>query len=520
MTTAETFFAGLPKGDRPEPSAVSDVSGLKLLPGEFAERLKRLNPACPREQWRDIVAAARATPTPEDDDEKLELVIVWSRAGGDFFTSDEEVEKLWQTMPPKAGGLAAGTFIKLSNAAGYVGPTAGKNDASSEEVFGEVVAALAVDDQPEPAESSRVILPADEAEIEAHTARVNRFRAAELEDYVNLPEPEFWDDDGLTPKFPGGTVGIAYGAKGVGKSTVVQTIVMDAIRQRGAHVCYSAGEGAYALRKKRFPAVAEAQGLTLRDLRGKLQVLAAAPNLTVAEDAEALIEAQTSFRPNIVVVDTLATALPGADENSAQTGSLLSGNGPAGRIRDAFGAAVIFVAHSGKDASKGIRGSSAFAGNVDFVWEITSDKEAGTARLHVRHMKDGPDGFSVFFRVTPAANGVPVARRITKAEYSALTAAGLSNDRRDVAAALRKLGPGPHTTHVLASTLIPLEPNQADDDHARAVRAEVKRLQRLARPGEEGKRGILADYVAHQSANTRDPMLWGLLSASEEDDDD
>lgn len=351
-------------------------------------------------------------------------------------------------------------------------------------------------------------------------ARVSRFRALEPDEYADLADIEFWEDDGILPKIPGGCVGVAYGASGAGKTTVLATILVEAMRRRQAHVVYCAGEGAHALRKARIPAVCEAQAITPHDLRRKLQLLDTVPNLNDALDAEALIEAQAAFKPDIVVIDTLATAIPGANENDASTGSHLTGNGAGGRLAKTFAAAVIFVAHSGKDQARGVRGSSAFTANADFVWQITSDKEAGTVRLRVEKMRDGPDGFSVYFKVSPATNGVPVARRISKSEHAALTATGLSADRQDVAKALRRLGPEPVTTYILASALIPPEPNQREEDREKLVKAEVHRLQRLARSAKDGSIGRLAGYVAHASTGTRDPMLWAMPFASNDDDDD
>jgi hypothetical protein len=110
------------------------------------------------------------------------------------------------------------------------------------------------------------------------------------------------------------------------------------------------------------------------------------------------LEAQKGFAPNIFVLDTLATALAGEDENSSRAAAFLTANGPAGRIRDAFNALVILPAHQGKDAGKKVRGHSGFMGNADVVLHVEADKAAGAIKITVEKMRDGRDGFSIFFR--------------------------------------------------------------------------------------------------------------------------
>lgn len=122
------------------------------------------------------------------------------------------------------------------------------------------------------------------------------------------------------------------------------------------------------------------------------------PPLISKADIQAVIEAHREFRPDIVVIDTLSTALNGEEENAAATAAHLNGNGAAGQLAKAFGAAVIFVAHSGKDPAKGIRGSSGFKANVDFAWRIVR-KAKGSVQRTVDKMKDAEDGFSVYHQV-------------------------------------------------------------------------------------------------------------------------
>jgi hypothetical protein len=100
-----------------------------------------------------------------------------------------------------------------------------------------------------------------------------------------------------------------------------------------------------------------------------LRIVPAVPLFASGEQVAAFIEAQRDFNPDIVVLDTLATAIAGEDENSSKAAAFLTANGPAGRIRDAFNALVILPAHQGKDAER-VRGHSGFMGNADVVLHV------------------------------------------------------------------------------------------------------------------------------------------------------
>jgi hypothetical protein len=117
----------------------------------------------------------------------------------------------------------------------------------------------------------------------------------------------------------------------------------------------------------------------------------------------------------------MATAIAGEDENSSKAAAFLTANGPAGRIRDAFKALVILPAHQGKDAGKKVRGHSGFMGNADVVLHVEANKAVGAIKITVEKMRDGRDGFSIYFKVSPAdGETVPVPEKITVEEYRGL----------------------------------------------------------------------------------------------------
>jgi hypothetical protein len=230
--------------------------------------------------------------------------------------------------------------------------------------------------------------------------------------------------------FPEGAVVILYGDSGAHKTNVALTLVLDAIFDRGARVCYAAGEGAHGVRRTRLPAHCRARGITTAHLTGRFRVSPAVPLLRDPGEVEAFLEAQADLLPDIVVLDTLATATAGEDENAAITAAMLTANGPIGKIRQKLGALVLIVAHSGKDANKGVRGHSGFKGNADAVLRVTADKEVGAIKVHVEKMRDGPDDFAVYFQVEPV--GVPVPRKITAGQHAALISAAECSDAKNV----------------------------------------------------------------------------------------
>jgi len=73
-------------------------------------------------------------------------------------------------------------------------------------------------------------------------------------------------------------------------------------------------------------------------------------------------------KPVMVVIDTFARALSGGDENSAQDVGAF--NSAIAALIESTGACVVIIHHSGKDKSKGARGSSALLGALDTEIEV------------------------------------------------------------------------------------------------------------------------------------------------------
>ena len=227
---------------------------------------------------------------------------------------------------------------------------------------------------------------------------------------ADMTPAEFWDDDGMLPRSPDGAVAILYGDWGSHKTNVVLTMLFDTVIAKSARAVYAAGEGFRNVCGLRVPVHCKARGINAAELEYRLALVDGVPLLTNPKEVEAFIDRIRPINPEIVVIDTLATASAGLDENSSQMSSLLTANGPVGKIRREFNALIVLIAHEGKTAGKGVRGHSGLMGNVDAALKVTRKDEM--VDITVEKMRDGPDGHHAYFKIE-LVDGVPVPRRAT-----------------------------------------------------------------------------------------------------------
>lgn len=104
----------------------------------------------------------------------------------------------------------------------------------------------------------------------------------------------------------------------------------------------------------------------------------------------------TEMKPGLVVVDTLARSMPGGDENSARDVGQVVAN--ADRIRRATGACVLLVHHTGKDATRGLRGNTALEGAMDTTIECRTTED-GAVELTATKQKNRESGHKTRLRL-------------------------------------------------------------------------------------------------------------------------
>ena len=234
--------------------------------------------------------------------------------------------------------------------------------------------------------------------------------------FANRPEPTFWDP--ATKMLPrddaeGATV-FVYGQQSAGKTNVTLTWLLDIVAA-GGKAFYAAGEGVTGVAKDRLPAHCTARQISMDDLTGKFAMLPCVPLLQDKNQVAQFIAAIKPFAPNVVVIDTLATATAGMDENNSLFSSLLTANGAVGQIRRAFKATVIILAHEGKTDGKGIRGHSGLMGNVDAMLQVVSPRKHFIT-VTVTKMRDGDMGGSHYYLTE--RDTVPVPRLVDAKVYA------------------------------------------------------------------------------------------------------
>lgn len=208
-----------------------------------------------------------------------------------------------------------------------------------------------------------------------------------------------------------GTLAAIYGPSNVGKSTVGLDIGLAVarkapwrgIRTSGGLVVYIGLESAAGLRRRviayqthhRIEPVAHfcdiGESVRLMDSTDLERVLAAVRSA----------EREAGTGCVLIVVDTLARAMAGGDENDGRDmGAFVAA---CDRLRHETGATVLMVHHSGKDTAKGARGHSSLRAALDTELEVSGD--ANPRQLAVRKQRDLPNGAAWAFDLEPVEIG-------------------------------------------------------------------------------------------------------------------
>lgn len=136
-------------------------------------------------------------------------------------------------------------------------------------------------------------------------------------------------------------------------------------------VLYVPGEGSHGI-GARIEAWLSEHGNAGRD---NIRVSNEMPMFAEPNDLEDFARAIKDFRPALIVFDTFSRALAGLDENSAKDVNMFFAR--AEKLARPVAAAVMIVHHTGKDASKGSRGSNSIPASCDTIFETVL-----TSRYH------------------------------------------------------------------------------------------------------------------------------------------
>jgi len=216
---------------------------------------------------------------------------------------------------------------------------------------------------------------------------------------------------------PANGIGMIYGESGSYKSFLALDMALclsfGIPGQWGAppvknDVLFLAGEGPVATAKKRWPAWLEWQGIDKREdhrflIKDRVPFFSDA---SAWENVKADV-AELGAKPSLIVIDTLTRLLTGLDENSAKDASMVTNfMEQLARYYECF---VLAVHHTGKDQSKGARGSSAFYANMDTV--LATKLKAGGTELRVKKQKDADVSEEIsFFQVKEVGQSIVLER--------------------------------------------------------------------------------------------------------------
>lgn len=237
-------------------------------------------------------------------------------------------------------------------------------------------------------------------------ASPKRLTILSLADLDALPPPT-WLVHGLVPEK---SLVVPYGPPKAGKTFIILSMGLHIAAgldwfghpvQQGA-VVYVAGEGVGGL------------SMRVHAMRAKYEIAKNVPFWVVPKavnfrEASQINELESLIRETVgnvpvrlVVIDTLARAMPGADENSAQeVGAVIAA---ADYIKEALGCTSALVHHEGKDGERGARGTSALRGAWDAAYRIVS--EGDEVSLTVIDQKDAEGGQKLTFRMEEIAVGI------------------------------------------------------------------------------------------------------------------
>lgn len=253
-----------------------------------------------------------------------------------------------------------------------------------------------------------VSTPGDETKPKEEKKKKNRFPVIRADEFSKRPPPK-WLIKGIIPER---AAGMTYGGSGDGKTFVVFDqacavalgVTWNGCKVKRGHVTYVCAEGAGSF-TSRIKAYALYHDIDLKDLGDYLTIVPAAPNFLEREDvielAKAIYKQNGGIHTSMIVIDTLAQTSTGADENSAKDMGVMMKN--VKYLRDLTGSASHLIHHTGKDETRGARGSTSLKADLDFQAWVSRE---GSRRLWWNSkMKDAPDNFGWYFNLHPVMVG-------------------------------------------------------------------------------------------------------------------
>lgn len=326
---------------------------------EITEALEHINPDCSRQDWITVGMGLHAHGAQCNQiDQAFTVWNTWSAMGAKY-PGPRAMAQQWHSFrDDKVTTVTMGSVFKLARDAGWTRPQVDASGLFSATTWD---SSKSRDDEP-------------------------RYKLLGSADLAAMPALA-WRIRGVLP-----AKGLAaiFGPSGCGKSFLgfdMAAAIADGCRWfncrvEAAPVVYAAleGEAGFKLRAQAWEAY---QG---RKLPAGLQMVLQAFKLTEPHDVRDLAAVVPAGA--VVFLDTLNRAAPTADENSSRDmGEILEA---AKRLQTMTGGLVVLIHHTGKDATKGLRGHSSLFAALDAAVEVS--RTGDRREWMVAKSKDGQDG--------------------------------------------------------------------------------------------------------------------------------
>jgi archaellum biogenesis ATPase FlaH len=316
-----------------------------------------------------------------------------------------------------------------------------------------------------------------------------------------------------------------YGPSNAGKTFAVLTYLLPLTLQ-GHGVIYVAGEDDKREIYRRASAWAQFNGsAAIEAMNAHFRVFPVMPlpqNQPVREFCATV--QKDGFCPSVVVIDTLATAMAGLNENSAQ--DIQTFWGLCREIQTALDTSIFIVHHTGKDPTKDERGSSNIRAGADTTFRLSADKAAGIVAMDMRRQRNAAIlKEPIIFRVRPMAGTLVYAPVDEKDRRQIVRSVGVVGEitAKFVKAISQLAAAGEPTPslHLIAENIVPAG-RRGDEPELRigAVRAMEEKLRSyIRRQAKNGPWGPLLPYVVRDVLGAPEKPYRGRLPEDWEDAD-
>lgn len=333
-------------------------------------------------------------------------------------------------------------------------------------------------------------------EVKPAKAEAGKFKLWTMDELLALPPLE-WLVPGAIPK---NAVGMIYAPPDSYKSFLALAMVMPLAMKYD--VVYVAGEGSRQF-GKRINAWCLLNNVDPR--KHKLRVVRHMPS-AAKNEWQGLIEAirEADVRPVLVIIDTMMQAMTGLEDSSSKDVSTFTYQ--MHQFAEACGSAVLFVHHTGKDASRGARGSSALMGDIEFALEVVAHQATHAALVRVVRQKDAERRGSPFYFAGHEVGNSLAFSPIDAKAHKELTTRDDQLTVKKVGIALRQFKE-PVSTKTVAEVLYPMVVGSDPDEWHLAITELVKALNLRA--------GGELSVLTTGKGNTRLWTLSGIMGRSE-----